>query len=39
MKILTIITPIITLHFFFHYMLPQKHMNMQIRYSLQMHCI
>ncbi len=33
MKILSIITPIITL-IFFHYMLPQKHINMQIRFSL-----
>ncbi len=32
MKILTIITPIITL--FFHYMLPQEHINMQIRGSV-----
>ncbi len=32
MKILSIITPIITL--LFHYMLPQKHINMQIRFSL-----
>ncbi len=29
MKIVSIITPIIT-----HYMLPQKHINMQIRFSL-----
>ncbi len=33
MKILSIITPIITL-LFFHYMLPQKHITMQIRFSL-----
>ncbi len=32
MKILSIITPIITL--LFHYMLPQKHINMQLRFSL-----
>ncbi len=32
MKILSIITPIITL--FFHFMLLQKHINMQIRFSL-----
>ncbi len=35
MKILSIITPIITL--LFYYMLPQKHINMQIRFSL--YCI
>ncbi len=32
MKILSIITPIITL--LFHYMLPQKHINMQLRFTL-----
>ncbi len=32
MKIVSSITPIITL--LFHYMLPQKHINMQIRFSL-----
>ncbi len=34
MKILSIITPIITLIFSLGYMLPQKHIHMQIRYSL-----
>ncbi len=32
MKTCQLLLPL--LHFFFHYMFPQKHINMQIRFSL-----
>jgi len=38
MKILPITIPIIVLSFF-HYMLFQEHINMQISYNVLMHCI